>query len=205
MIQKARYLSLFTIIYNIIEGLVSVYFGLEEGSISLLGFGLDSFVEVASAVIVLLKLRSCDPDQNLSQERKATFGIGILFLILAMTVLVTSVHRLVNHSGPDTTIPGLIISVLSLSFMFFLWRSKLKVAVGLNSATVKADAQCSLACMKLSLVLFTGSLLFLLSPALWWIDSVAALVIGIQIGREGKELITSSRKKDFTGGCGCHQ
>lgn len=204
LISTARKLSAFTIIYNLIEGMVSVYFGLEEDSVSLLGFGLDSFVEVASAIIVLIKLRSTEPDNNLKNERRATFAIGILFLVLSLNVFGNSFYQLYNKGTPGTTLPGVIVSVVSLSFMFFLWKMKEKVAVSLNSSTIMADAKCSLACIKLSGVLLAGSLLYWLVPTLWWVDSAAAIIIGYFILREGTEMIQSSRKKEFKGGCGCH-
>lgn len=200
----AKRLSLFTIFYNIAEGVISIYFGIEEESISLLGFGLDSFIEVASATIVLLKLRSLNPDSNLSNERRATFAIGILFLILSLNVFLQSGIHLMNGASPDTTIPGVVVSVVSLSFMFFLWTKKKAVAQILNSSTIMADAKCSLACIKLSFVLLLGSFLFWLVPTLWWVDSVAAVIIGFFILKEGWEMISSSRKEEFKGGCGCH-
>lgn len=197
LIKMAKRLAFFTVAYNIIEGLVSIYFGLEKESISLLGFGLDSFIEVASAFIVLLKLKSMNPENNLKHERRATFAIGVLFIILSLSVFGNSTYQLVNHGHPDTTIPGVIVSVLSLSFMLFLWRKKREIGIKMNSSTVMADAQCSLACIKLSAVLFIGSAVYWLVPALWWIDSVAAIVIGLFIIREGWELIENSRKEDF--------
>jgi|GEM_PF-476804 len=192
------------IFYNLIEGFVSVYFGVEESSISLLGFGLDSFVEVGSASIVLLKLRNVNPDLNLSKERQATLLIGISFLILAFSVFASSGNSLIKNEHPETTIPGILVSLVSLSFMFFLWRSKARLGFAMNSSTVMVDAKCSLACIKLSIILVLGSVIFWISPGLGWIDSVMALVLGIFIAKEGVELIQSSRKQDFKGGCGCH-
>lgn len=204
LIKTARSLAIFTIIYNVIEGMVSIYYGIDDDSISLLGFGLDSFIEVASAVIVLIKLNKTNPDTNLHHERRATLAIGILFVLLSLSVFGNSIYQLLHKAHPVTTVPGTIISVLSLSFMFFLWRQKFKVGFALNSSTVMADAQCSLACIKLSFVLLIGSLLFWLVPALWWVDSVAAIIIALFILNEGRELIQNSRKEDFKGGCGCH-
>ena len=202
--KTAKNLALFTVVYNIIEGLVSIYFGVEEESISLLGFGLDSFIEVSSAIIVLLKLRHDDPDANLKHERRATFLIGVLFLLLGFSIVFNSGYELFQKGHPDTTVPGIVISLASLSFMFFLWKGKVKVGQRLNSSTVMADARCSLACIKLSLILLAGSLIYWLFPSLWWVDSSAAILLSIFIFQEGKELIVNSRKEDFKGGCGCH-
>jgi divalent metal cation (Fe/Co/Zn/Cd) transporter len=203
-VRTAKNLALFTVIYNLIEGFVSIYFGVAEESISLLGFGLDSFIEVSSAAIVLVKLGHNDPDANLKHERRATFLIGILFLLLAISILLNSGFELFTQGHPETTVPGIVISLLSLSFMFFLWKEKVRVGKKLDSSTVMADAQCSLACIKLSLILFLGSVIYWALPVLWWIDSAAAIILSFFIFREGKELISNSRKEDFKGGCGCH-
>jgi len=87
--------------------------------------------------------------------------------------------------------------------MFYLWAAKKRVAAALNSSTVMKDADCSLACIKLSSILFAGSLLFLLFPGLWWVDGVAGIILAIFIGKEGFETIIATRNPDFVGGCGC--
>ena len=87
--------------------------------------------------------------------------------------------------------------------MVFLWRAKLRVAQALDSATVAADAACSRACIQLSAVLFVGSLVFLLAPALWWVDAAAALALSLLIAREGWDMVRAARSPAFTGGCGC--
>lgn len=204
--QKAFTLALFTMFYNVAEGLISINFGVSEDSLALLGFGLDSFVEVGSAAIVVYKLKTTSDDcgSNLEAEKKATFLIGLLFLILALSTGAGAIYKILHQEFPHTTIPGVVISLLSLSFMFFLWKAKEKVGRQLDSATVMADARCSLACIKLSVVLLVGSLCFWLFPTLWWVDSVAALILAFFIGGEGQEMIQSTRKENFTGGCGCN-
>lgn len=87
--------------------------------------------------------------------------------------------------------------------MFWLFSAKRKVARGLNSAAMMKDADCSLACIKLSVVLFLGSLMYAVIPSLWWADSVAAILIALLIGREGWEAIRAARHPEFSGGCGC--
>ncbi|HAR42310.1 MAG TPA: heavy metal transporter [Bdellovibrionales bacterium] len=204
--QRAIYLSWFTIGYNLIEGLVSIVFGIEDGSVSLLGFGFDSLIEVSSATVVLWRFRAealSSTMPPIERERRATLLIGILFLVLAVSTALGSVIQLLQGRHPETTLPGLIVSTISLSFMFYLWRAKLIVGKALNSATVIKDAACSLACIKLSGILFTGSLVFLVFPNFWWADSVAALLIAFFIGKEGTETIQAARSKDFSGGCGC--
>lgn len=198
--RRALWLSALTIAYNLAEGLVSMAFGWADDSVALFGFGADSFIEVASALLVLWKLLD---HGNLERERKATRGIGRLFIFLALGIAGGAVLQFTARTHPPTTLPGLVISALSLSFMAFLWRAKLKAAKALDSATVAADAACSRACIQLSVVLFAGSLLYLLVPALWWVDAAAALGLAVLIGREGLGMVRAAKSACFTGGCGC--
>ncbi len=206
LIKRAKALSWFTIVYNLVEGVVSVGFGVRDEAVSLAGFGADSFIEVASAFIVLWRFRreaEKDSFLSLDAERKATLSIGILFLLLALIAGAASVYRLATHGRPDTTLPGLVISTLSLSFMFYLWKAKLTVGTALDSATVMKDAACSLACIQLSFVLLVGSLIFMVFPALWWADAAAAVLIAGLIAKEGWGTVRAARSADFKGGCCC--
>lgn len=206
LIRRAVYLSWFTVAYNLIEGIVSIGFGAEDSSISLLGFGIDSLIEVASALAVLWRFRAetmLNKEVSLAKERLSTLTIGVLFIVLAIITAIGSVLQVARGKHPETTLPGVIISTISLSFMFYLWKAKLNVGRALNSATVIKDAACSFACIKLSVVLFLGSLLYAAAPSLWWADSIAALVLAYLIGREGWETVGTARQPDFKGGCGC--
>jgi divalent metal cation (Fe/Co/Zn/Cd) transporter len=198
--RRALWLSALTIAYNLVEGVISMAFGWADDSIALFGFGADSFIEVASAMLVLWKLLD---HGNLARERKATLGIGWLFLALATGMAGGALLQLVARHHPPTTVPGVVISALSLACMVFLWRAKRLAAQALDSATLEADAACSLACIQLSAVLFAGSLLFLLLPGLWWVDAAAALGLALLIGREGLGMVRAARSAAFTGGCGC--
>lgn len=204
LVRTARRLAWFTVGYNLLEGLVSVAFGLKDESLSLFGFGLDSFIEVFSAVIVLWRLRRefGNGAGSVQRERLATRGIGVLFVLLAATVLVNSGFRLMRHAHPDTALPGIIISLASLSFMYWLYTAKMRVAKALDSRALKSDAVCSLACIWLSVVLLAGSGVYFLTK-IWWIDSAAAIVIAVLVLREGVENIQGSLKKEFDGGCSC--
>lgn len=204
LISKAIYLAWFTIIYNLAEGIVSIFFGLSDSSMALFGFGVDSFIEVASAFLVLWRFRGeVGMSQILAKERekRATFLIGVLFLLLAVITAGSSLLRLFQHAAPESTLPGAIVSTISLSFMFFLWKSKRQTGEALDSSTILKDASCSLACIKLSVVLFLGSLIYLIVPSLWWVDSVAAILISSLILHEGIETVSATRKEDFDGGC----
>ena len=205
--RYARYLAILTIVYNLVEGLVSMGFGWADDSMALFGFGADSFIEVGSALLVLWRLGrggGCAPAAALQRERRATLGIGALFLLLAVGAGLGALFQLAARHHPDTTLPGLIISLASLAFMAWLWRAKLAAAKALDSRALEGDAACSLACIQLSVVLFAGSLLYLLLPVLWWVDGAATLVLSLLIAREGLGAIRAARQPDFDGGCGCH-
>jgi len=201
----ARFLAYFTICYNLVEGLVSMGYGLADDSVALFGFGADSFIEVGSALVVLWRLRDTSEcaTTRLGRERKATLSIGILFVLLALGTALGAALQLGSHRHPVTTLPGLVISSLSLGFMFWLWRAKRQAANTLDSRTLRGDAACSLACIQLSIVLLAGSLAFLLAPSLWWVDAVAAIGLSAFIAKEGVSSIRAALDPNFSGGCGC--
>lgn len=202
--SRALLLAWLTVGYNLLEGGISIAFGVAEESVALWGFGLDSLVEVGSALVVLWRLRGDLQARATERERRATLLIGGLFLVLALSVAGGSLHQLLAREHPDTTLPGVVIAALSLSFMVFLWRAKLRAARALDSAALRSDAACSLACIQLSGVLMAGSVVFMVFPALWWADAAAGLLLACLIAREGLEGIRAARRPDFTGGCGCH-
>lgn len=202
----ARALAWATIAYNLLEGLVSMGLGAADDSMALFGFGVDSFIEVGSALLVLWRLKgqaTCSASA-LQRERWATRSIGILFVALALGIAGGAIAQLATRRHPTTTLPGVIISLASLGFMAWLWQAKRRAAKALDSRTLEGDAACSLACIQLSGVLFTGSVLFALWPVLWWVDAVAALTLAGFVAREGVQGIRAAARPDFSGGCGCH-
>lgn len=205
-VTRVLWLAAFTIGYNLLEGAVAIGFGVEEGSVSLAGFGVDSLIEVTSAVLVLWRFRGeqdLGAEPSRERERRATLGIGVLFVLLAAAVIAGAALQLTTGQHPRTTLPGVVVASVSLAFMGWLWRAKKRAGEVLDSSTVAKDAGCSLACFQLSAVLLAGSLVFWLAPALWWADAAAALVLALFIGREGVETVRAARREDFDGGCGC--
>lgn len=205
-VRRAALLSWLTIGYNLVEAGVSMAFGWADESVALFGFGVDALIEVASAAMVLWRFRGesgAAAMPNEGRERRATLIIGVLFVLLAVGTIAGAALRLAGGEPPETTVPGVVIALVSLSFMFFLWASKRRAATALDSATVASDAACSLACIQLSGILLVGSALYALAPALWWVDAAAAIALAILIGREGVEGIRAARRETFTGGCGC--
>lgn len=205
-IRRALWLAALTMAFNLLEGLVSLWFGWEDRSLALCGFGLDSLVEVASAALIFWRFwREVDEASRPApdRERLATRGIGLMLLILAGSTALGAGVQLTRHQHPMSTLAGVIVSSVSLLVMFAFWRSKLMVAAALDSRAMKSDAACSLACMQLSSVVLIGGLLFQLSRRLWWVDGVTALMISGLIAWEGWAGFRASLKPDFSGGCGC--
>ncbi len=205
-VRRARRLAYVTVAYNLVEGAVSIAFGAADESVALLGFGADSLIEVGSAGLVLWRFgdgaRTATPE-GARRDRLASRGIGFLFLGLAAATAAGAAARLWEKAPPETALAGLVISAVSLSFMFFLWAAKLRAARALDSATLRGDAACSLACIQLSAVLFAGSVAFTVAPALWWADAAAALALAALIAREGWGIARASFRADAGAGCGC--
>lgn len=204
-VRWALILAGLTVAWNVVEGVVAMGFGAHEESLALFGFGVDSFVEVGAAGIVLWRLRGESGRGSLMARDKERLGTGIvggLLLTLAAGVGVGAILQLATGSHPESTLPGLVISIVSIGLMVFLWRAKDRVARQLDSRTLLADAACSRSCLQLSVVLLIGSLLVMVAPALWFADAVASLFLAALIGREGWGAIQAARKPDFDGCCG---
>ncbi len=185
MVQRGRRLEYFTIAWNSLEGIVAVAAGVFAGSISLVGFGADSFIEVTSGAALLWRL-SLDADtQQRERIEKLTLRIvGVCFLALAAYVGYEAVSTLVGKRAPEHSLPGIILASVSLVVMPLLSRAKRRVAVHLKSAALNADAKQTEFCTYLSAILL-GGLLLNAALNLWWADPVAALIMVPIIAKEG--------------------
>ena len=210
--QRAVILSVFTILYGIVEGTIGLALGAETVSISLLAFGADSWVEVISGSLVcwrfyeeLTTKEGATGKRTATQkERIITLILGLLLTLLSLAVIGGSIGALVTHDQPESSVANIAIGCVSIVYMGTLYILKTRVAISLKSATVETDAQCSLFCVQLSLVLVIGAVIFREVNSVWWFDSATAIVIALMIGKEGIETIRASQQKDFTGaGCGC--
>ncbi len=194
----AFYLALFTIIYNLAEGLVSIYFGAQDEALTLFGFGIDSFIEVMSGLGILamvIRIRR-NPEAPRSQFEQTALRItGTSFYILAVGLGATAVYNLFTAHKPTTTIPGLIISLISISFMWLLVSGKRKVGRKLNSAPILADANCSMVCIYMSLVLLVSSLVYQFT-GFGFIDSLGALGLIYFSINEGREAFEKAARVD---------
>jgi divalent metal cation (Fe/Co/Zn/Cd) transporter len=185
--RRGKVLSRITLAYNAAEGVAAVVSGILAGSIALVGFGIDSVIEVVSSVASLWRLdRDPDPVHRAHAERLTIKIIGCCFLALAAYVSIDAGHALLTRERPDRSIPGVIITILSVIVMPALARAKKTVAVALGSRALVADAAQTSLCAYLSLIVLIGLLLnaFL---GWWWADPVAALAMVPIIAKEGVE------------------
>ncbi|MEO6876863.1 MAG: cation transporter [Gemmatimonadaceae bacterium] len=186
-VNRGKLLSRVTLAYNSAEGVAAIVTGALAGSVALMGFGIDSVIEVVSSVAALRRLGAdADAEQRARAERLSLRIIGACFIALALYIALEAGHALLTHDVPRRTIPGIIVAALSVVIMPLLARAKRRVAVGLGSRALAADATQTDLCMYLSAILLCGLLLNAL-VGWWWADPVAALIMVPIIAREGLE------------------
>jgi len=187
VVRHGRRLEYFTIAWNALEGLVAVVAGAIAGSISLVGFGIDSFIEVTSGSVLLWRMSvDAEVQRRELNERRALRMVGVCFLLLAAYIAYESVLDLWSRRAPEHSIPGIVLACVSLVVMPLLSRAKRKVGRALGSAAMHADAKQTEFCTYLSAVLLLG-LLANAFLGLWWADPVAALIRVPIIAKEGIE------------------
>ncbi|MCL4531279.1 MAG: cation transporter [Chloroflexi bacterium] len=185
----ALWLAIFTIVYNLLEGLVSVYFGAHDEALTLFGFGVDSFIEVMSGIGILamvIRIRQNPGTPRGQFERTALRITGWSFYLLAFGLLLTVIYNLFTGHKPTTTLAGLIISLISIASMWALVTGKRNVGRALNSAPILADANCTMVCIYMSLVLLAASLIYQLT-GFGFVDSIGAIGLIYFSYNEGKE------------------
>ena len=183
--RSGKRLEYFTIAWNTVEGIVAVVAGASAGSISLVGFGIDSFIEVTSGAALLWRM-SVDEDEEQRQrnEQIAVRIVGACFIALAVYVIYEAIADLSKHRAPEHSIPGIILALVSLIVMPLLSRAKRRVGQSLSSAAMHADAKQTEFCTYLSAILL-GGLVLNAAFGLWFADPIAALVMAPVILREG--------------------
>ncbi|MFW5705621.1 MAG: cation transporter [Bacteroidota bacterium] len=206
LIDTALILSLVTIFYNLAEGIISVYFGIDDETLALLGFGVDSFVEVISGVGILhmvlrMKRTGDDPASRDKFERTALRITGFSFYLLTAGLLVGSVLNVLRGSQPETTTVGIIISSISIATMWFLMTYKKKIGWKLNSDAIIADANCTKTCFYLSIILLASSGLYEIFR-IGYIDVAGSLAIAWFAFSEGREAFEKARSNKLSCGCG---
>lgn len=191
LLRRGYILAVATVGWNVVEGVVAIAAGAAAGSVALLGFGVDSFIETASGVVVgwrlRQELRGASGERAAAVERKAARVAGALLLLLALYVLVDAGRRLLGFGGKaEESFLGIVLTAISLALMPLLGWAKLRTARGLSSRALRADAYETITCAWLSLTTLAG---LVLNAALgwWWADPLAALGLVPLIVREGWE------------------
>ena len=193
--KSAFGLALFTIIYNNIEGLISTYFGYENESLALFGFGADSFIEVISGLgIAHMVLRiKLNPNSNRDKFEKTALRItGFSFYGLVIGLVGTSIYNIWTGHKPETTFWGVIISVVSIVIMWFLIVAKKRIGKKLDSDAILADAECTKVCIYMSIILLISSGIYELTN-LAYIDSIGTLGLAYFSLKEGKECFEKAK------------
>ncbi|WP_228236749.1 cation transporter [Allomuricauda sp. M10] len=189
-------LALFTIFYNVAEGIISTYLGFEDESLALFGFGTDSFIEVISGLGIahmILRIQK-NPESNRDNfERTALRITGVAFYILVAGLVVTSLYNIWIGHRPLTTFWGVVISLISILIMWILVLWKRKVGNQLNSAPILADANCTLVCVYMSIILLVSSGVYELFR-IPYIDSLGTLGLAYFAFKEGKECFEKANK-----------
>jgi divalent metal cation (Fe/Co/Zn/Cd) transporter len=189
LIRRAFWLEYATVAWMVVEATVGVWAGVQAASVSLLAFGIDSVIELASAGVLIWRL-TCELRRGQAfaenAERTASRIAGGLLLALAAYVVIAASWRLWTQAGQTFSWPGLVVTLLAMPVMYVLAQQKILVAEALGSRAMRADAMESVTCGWLSLVVVAGLVAQGLVGA-WWVDSVASLGIVWFLVREGRE------------------
>ncbi len=206
LFKTALILAQITVFYNLLEGVVSIFFGLEDETLALFGFGVDSFVEVISGVGIwhmILRIRKNESENPDVFEKTALKVTGTAFYLLTTGLLVTAVHNIYNNHQPETTFWGIVISTISLVTMWLLIRFKIKTGTELKSDAILSDANCTKMCFYLSAILLVSSVGYELT-GIGGIDSAGALLIAWFSFKEGRESFEKAKGKACGSCCGGH-
>ena len=161
--KKAYLLSLFTIFYNIFEGVISMIMGYHDETLTLFGFGVDSFIEVISGIgiaVMILRIRQNPESSKKKFEISALKITGTAFYLLSAGLLIGIIFNIINHHKPETTFWGIVISSISIIVMIWLMTAKKRVGQQLSSEPILSDANCTKICVYMSVVLLVASLIY---------------------------------------------
>lgn len=195
LLNQGLRLEYFTVLWNSLESVVGIAIGLSAGSIALVGFALQSVVESSSGLVLLRRLQHEKSGKRTSEEaeKRAVKSVAMAFFALAAYVGGQSIYDLITRSRPDVSIPGMVLTAISLVVMPILAARKRNVARGLDSRSLQADSTQTTLCMYLSAAILLG-LILNASIGWWWADPLAALAIAAVAAKEGRELW---RTEDF--------
>lgn len=199
--KKALWLSIFTIVYNVAEGVISMYLGFEDETLALFGFGVDSFIEVLSGIgIAMMVIRmKRNPDSPKSKFETTALRItGTSFYLLSVGLLIGIIVNIVNGHTPSTTRWGVVISLISIAVMWWLMQAKKNVGKQLNSEPILSDSNCTKVCIYMSLVLLASSIIYELT-GFAYADVIGAAGLIYFSTVEGREAFEKAKGKS----CSC--
>jgi len=202
--KTAFILSIITILYNVIEGVISAYFGYTDESLALFGFGIDSFIEVISGIGIahmIIRFRMNNFDKENGFEKTALKVTGTSFYLLTAGLALTVVYNIFTQHKPETTIPGIAISLISIATMYFLMKAKLSVGRKLQSQPIISDAGCTKVCLYMSVILLASSGIFELT-GISFFDSIGAAGLAFYSFREGRECFEKACGTESSCSCG---
>jgi len=188
-------LALFSVVYNLGEGLISIYFGVQDEALTLAGFGVDSFIEVVSGLGILAmigRLRRYGNKDRGRFEKLALQITGACFYVLVAGLVIGAAFSAWEHQKPETTVAGIVVSLLSIAIMRVLAGWKIRTGEQLNSASIIADGKCTMVCVYMSVVLLASSVLYELLH-LPYIDAAGLLGLAWFSFKEGQESFEKSR------------
>jgi divalent metal cation (Fe/Co/Zn/Cd) transporter len=195
-------LAFFTIIYNLAEGIIATWFGYEDETLTLFGFGVDSFIELISGIGIahmIFRIRK-DPTANRDNfERTALRITGTAFYGLVIGLIVSALIIIYTGAKPETTFWGVVISIISIGVMLVLIYGKIKIGKQLNSEPILADANCTKVCIYMSVILLVSSGIYELTK-LPYIDAAGTLGLAWFSYKEGKECFEKAASNKY---CGC--
>jgi cation diffusion facilitator family transporter len=194
LLRRGLRLEYLTVGWNVLEGVIAIAAGLASGSVALIAFGIDSFVETISGVVLIWRLGAearggLDEEAVERVERRARLLVGVSFMVLAVYVAFESVRTLLTAEAPDASPIGIVLTAVSIAVMLWLARAKLETGQALGSRALIADSRQTRACWYLSAVALAGLGLNALL-GWWWADPVAALAIAVLLVREGREALS---------------
>lgn len=199
----AFYQVLFLVVYNSVEGIISSIIGYKEESLTLFGFGIDSFIEVISGlgIIQMITRVQQNPTSDRSKYEKTALRItGIAFYILTAGLIISSVYNFITGHKPEVTFFGVIISSISIVVMGLFIHYQSKVGKALNSEAILADVECTKVCIYMSVVLLLGSAIYHFT-GIPYVDNIGALTLAFLSFREGSECFEKANNSKH---CSCN-
>lgn len=195
-------LAIVTIFYNLVEGLISTYFGYEDESLALFGFGVDSFIEVLSGLGIahmIIRIQRHPQSNRDDFERTALRITGVAFYLLVVGLVSSSLFNIWIGHKPETTFWGVVISIISIVTMWLLIYGKTNVGKKLGSEAILADAECTRVCLYMSVILLLSSGIYELTN-IGYVDSFGSLGLSYFAFSEGKECFEKAKSDKI---CGC--